>query len=156
MQLSAINSQSRDILFDKINLYDGMEIINYEPTNILGSFYSNTNFTKMKNLINDEYSISIYNSFLNTYDNYLADDEGNFTFSRSNAFFNNNKSNFFTTLFLGYYSEAESNLIIQDNYPLTIYEDKASVIRDSFNPHGASSIGQALLGGFFSTLFNSK
>ncbi|MBZ9632189.1 hypothetical protein LB465_15510 [Salegentibacter sp. LM13S] len=96
-------------------------------------------------------SLVLYNSTTNLYDIYL-DGNGSYSYSGSNIRFRH-KSNFLTTLFLGNDSFTESNTLLP-NSTLLLDEDDTYRVRDSFNPHGASNISEALIGGVLGLLFN--
>ena len=96
-------------------------------------------------------SLVLYNRTTNYYDTYLSNN-GSYSYSGSNTIYKN-KSNFFTTLFLGNDSFIESNTLLL-NRSLLLDEDVSYQVRDSFNPNGASNFSEAVLGGVLGLLFN--
>ena len=95
-------------------------------------------------------TLVLYNNTTNLYDIYL--NVNNYSYSGSSTVFKN-KSNFFTTLFLGHDSFSESNSPLQ-NRSLLLDQDVRYIVRDSFNPNGASNFSEAVLGGVLGLLFN--
>jgi len=96
-------------------------------------------------------SLVLYNRTTNSYDTYLSNN-GSYSYSGSNTHFKN-KSNFFTNLFLGNNSFSESNSLLP-NSSFLLEEDGSYIVRDSFNPNGASNFSEAVLGGVLGLLFN--
>ena len=96
-------------------------------------------------------SLVLYNRTTNSYDTYLSNN-GIYSYSGSNTHFKN-KSNFFTNLFLGNNSFSESNSLLPKS-SLLLEEDGSYIVRDSFNPNGASNFSEAVLGGVLGLLFN--
>ena len=104
------------------------------------------------NLQSDAPSLVLYNGTTNSYDTFLNYD-GNYSYSGSSTIYKN-ESNFFTTLFLGNDSFLESNSLLMNNRSLLLDEDVSYMVRDSFNPNGASNFSEAIIGGVFGLLFN--
>ena len=96
-------------------------------------------------------SLVLYNRTTNSYDTYLSNN-GCYSYSGSNTHFRN-KSSFFTNLFLGNSSFSESNSLLPKS-SLLLKEDGSYIVRDSFNPNGASNFSEAVLGGVLGLLFN--
>ena len=94
----------------------------------------------------------LYNGTTNSYDHFI-NNNGSYSYSGSATFFKN-KSNILTTLFLGNDSFIESNTLLINNSSLLLDEDVSYMVRDSFNPNGASNFSEAVLGGVFGLLFN--
>lgn len=97
-------------------------------------------------------SLVLYNETTNSYDTYL-NYEGNYSYSGSSTFFKND-SNFFTNLFLGNDSFIENNSLLMNNRSLLLDDDVRYIVRDSFNPNGASNFSEAIIVGVFGLLFN--
>lgn len=95
-------------------------------------------------------TISVYNKTTNLYDNYLENRNG-YIYSNSNIIFET-KSNFLIDLFMGNNSFNQNNSLMQNHYMLDVHSTYR--VRDSFNPHGASNIREALVGGFLGLLFD--
>lgn len=96
-------------------------------------------------------SLVLYNRTTNSYDTYLSNN-GSYSYIGSNTHFKNN-SNFFTNLFLGNNSFSESNSLLPKS-SLLLKEGGSYIVRDSFNPNGASNFSEAVLGGVLGLLFN--
>ena len=99
-----------------------------------------------------EPTLMLYNRTTNSYDTYLTKNDS-YSYIGSNVIFKN-KSNFFTTLFLGDDSFIEGNSLLLNSSSLLLDEDVSYRVRDSFNPNGASNFSEAVLGGVFGLLFN--
>lgn len=118
----------------------------------LSNFSSNDHLSIEKlNVQTKTASLVLYSRTTNSYDTYL-DSKGVYSYSGSSTIFKN-KSNFFTTLFLGNDSFIESNTLLL-NKSLLLEEDVSYRVRDSFNPNGASNFSEAVLGGVLGLLFN--
>ena len=118
----------------------------------LSNFSSNDHLSIEKlNVQTKAASLVLYSRPTNSYDTYL-DSNGVYSYSGSSTIFKN-KSNFFTTLFLGNDSFIESNTLLL-NKSLLLEEDVSYRVRDSFNPNGASNFSEAVLGGVLGLLFN--
>ena len=109
------------------------------------SVLKNINFQKLTP------TLVLYNKTTNMYNAYW-NNNGSFSFSSKATF--RNRSNFFTTLFLGNDSFIESNTAFMQNRSFLLDEDTTYQVRDSFNPYGASNINEALIGGVLGLLFN--
>lgn len=107
---------------------------------------------KNLNFHSDAPSLVLYNDTTNSYDTYL-NYNGNYSYFGSSTIFRN-KSNFLTNLFLGNDSFVESNSLLINNRFLLLDEDVSYMVRDSFNPNGASNFSEAVIGGVFGLLFN--
>lgn len=106
---------------------------------------------KMPNFQTDVPTLVLYNKTTNLYDTYL-NINNSYIYSGATTRFKN-RSNFFTSLFLGNDSFSESNSLLP-NRSILLTDDLNYRVRDSFNPHGASTISEALLGGVLGLLFN--
>lgn len=120
----------------------------------LSSNFSTTQeslFTHDLDIHSQTSSLILYNRTTKLYDTYSVADSI-YVYRGSTSTFKP-KTNFLTTLFLGNNSFVESNTLLE-NRTLLLYEDADYRVRDSFNPHGASNLSEALIGGFFGLLFN--
>ena len=97
-------------------------------------------------------SLVLYNGTTNSYNMY-SNFGGDYSYKGSTTIFRN-KSNFFTTLFLGNDSFVEGNTLLVNNKSLLLDEDVSYMVRDSFNPNGASNFSEAVLGGVLGLLFD--
>lgn len=127
---------------------------NKRPDLLVSNFSSNDEQFGLRvwNVGKKEQPLLLYNRNTNSYDIYL-NYNGNYSYSGSSTIFKN-KSNFFTTLFLGNDSFLESNTLLMNNRSLLLDEDVSYMVRDSFNPNGASNFSEAILGGVLGLLFN--
>jgi hypothetical protein len=129
------NAQSLDSLTNKVVTLKSFSL-----------YYKTKDYSiDFKNLIlkSDEY-ISVFNHSSNTYNHYFNKGDG-YMYSNSNIYYQG-KSNPIINYFI------ENNAVLQD--PFVRKNNNQYPVRDSFNPHGAKNIGQALLGGLIGTMFN--
>lgn len=97
-------------------------------------------------------SLVLYNDVTNSYNTY-SNYRGNYVYSGSTTFFKS-KSNFFTTVFLGKDDFVESNTLLVKNRYSLLDEDVKYIVRDSFNPNGASNFSEAVIGGVLGLLLD--
>ncbi|WP_298248322.1 hypothetical protein [uncultured Christiangramia sp.] len=112
---------------------------------------SPTYFANNQDLYKSNYTLVLYNSTTDLYDTYSATSDV-YYYSGSTKFYKP-KTNFLTTLFLGNDSFGESNTVLEHR-SILLADDVSYRIRDSFNPHGASNMSEALIGGVFGLLLN--
>ena len=126
-------------------------VLNTSNLSSNSSTSSPTYFANNQDLYKSKYTLVLYNSTLDLYDTYSATSDV-YNYSGSTKFYKP-KTNFLTTLFLGNDSFGESNTVLEHRSML-LADDVSYRIRDSFNPHGASNMSEALIGGVFGLLFN--
>ncbi|WP_141878056.1 hypothetical protein [Gramella sp. Hel_I_59] len=112
---------------------------------------SPTYFANNQDLYKSKYTLVLYNSTKNLYDTYSATSDV-YNYSGSTNIYKP-ETNFLTTLFLEDDSIGESEMVLEHRSML-LDDDVSYRIRDSFNPHGASNMSEALVGGVFGLLFN--
>lgn len=98
-----------------------------------------------KNVIPKKNShVSIFNESMYVYDHYIHTGK-EYTYTNSTLYYDN--SNSIINLILDQKASLmQNNAFMQNEYKYPI--------RDSFNPHGATNMKQAVLGGFLGLLFN--
>ncbi|MBZ9629710.1 hypothetical protein LB465_02880 [Salegentibacter sp. LM13S] len=132
---------------------DSLQNVNSVKSNFFNSGFSKVDqpfVPKKLNIQTNASTLVLYNKTTNLYDNYVGNNDS-YGYSSSNTMFRN-KSNFFTTLFLGNASSMENNTLLP-NRSLLLKDDNY-IIRDSFNPNGASNFSEAVIGGVLNLIFN--
>ncbi len=137
-----LNGQSQDTVLTKGKIFSL-----YAP-----NFMTTAITLDLKNidLTKDRLTLSLYNGTTNMYDTYVGVGDDH-VYGGSTVSFTE-RGNVMTNLFLGSDSFLESNPLLIQNPVFFPGEDYR--VRDSFNPYGATTMGEALFGGFLGLLFN--